>query len=44
MARQSEVGVKQTEPITVAYDARKRSFATIGEEKGARFGWIAKQG
>jgi effector-binding domain-containing protein len=44
MARQSEVGVKQTEPITVAYVARKGSFATIGEAMGALFGWIAQQG
>lgn len=44
MARQSEVSVKQTEPITVAYVARKGSFDTIGEAMGALFGWMAQQG
>ena len=44
MCAHSEVVIKEAEPITVAYVARKGPFDTIGEAMGALFGWIAQQG
>lgn len=44
MAHQSDVSVKQTEPMTVAYVARKGSFRAIGEAMSSLYGWMAQKG